>query len=149
MREIEVKVKVENLQELEEKLKSQGCVFADPVSQHDVIYEKVGGPNLYEDAKEGNIVLRIRRQPNKVEFNLKQQKSGEMDNIEYETKVDDPESLHQILLLLGWRPQVEVKKNRKKGKLDEYTICLDQVERLGTFMEIEKLTDDNADPTAV
>jgi len=52
-------------------------------------------------------------------------------------------------LILGYRPSIEVKKIRRKGKLKEYEICLDKVENLGTFVELEKLTDDNADPKKV
>ncbi len=54
-----------------------------------------------------------------------------------------------MLLILGWKPEVEVKKIRKKGKLGEYEICLDRVEKLGEYVELEKMTDDNANPDEV
>jgi adenylate cyclase class 2 len=44
---------------------------------------------------------------------------------------------------------VEVRKIRRKGKLREYEICLDQVEQLGTFVELEKLTDDDVNAEKV
>lgn len=145
MREIEVKLKTDDLESLEKKLTDKGCVLSAPIHQHDIIYSR-GGTSEWEQSKEGDIILRIRKQDNKVEFNLKQQKTSELDNLEYETKVDDPEALHQILLILGWKPEVEVKKVRRKGKLGKYEVCLDNVEQLGTYVELEKLADDNADP---
>ena len=148
MREIEVKLKTDDLLSLEEKLKQKGCVLSSPINQHDVVYSR-GSTSEWEQSKEGDIILRIRKQNDIAEFNFKQQRTSELDNIEYETKVDDPEALHQILLMLGWKPEVEVKKVRRKGKIGQYKICLDEVENLGSFVELEKLTDDNDDPIKV
>jgi adenylate cyclase, class 2 len=144
MREIEIKIKVGDLDKIQEKLKGRGCVFSDPISQRDVIYSKGGSTSEWQSAKEGDIILRIRRMNDIAEFNLKQQRSSEMDNIEYETEIEDPEVMHNILLILGWHPEVEVKKIRRKGKLGEYEICLDDVEKLGSYIEVEKLTSDDA-----
>ena len=86
---------------------------------------------------------------NCAEFTLKQQRSNESDNIEWETEVKDPEVIHNILSILEWYPSVEGKKMRRKGKLGEYEVCLDKVEKLGTFVELEKITGDNADAEEV
>jgi len=149
MREIEIKVKIKNLQEIEGKLKEKGCNLSDAISQHDVIYSKGGNNKEWGSMKEGDVIMRIRHLKDSAEFNLKQQKSSELDNIEFETKVEKPDVMHSILLMLGYSPEVEVKKNRRKGKIGEYEVCLDEVEKLGTFMEIEKLTDDDANPEDV
>lgn len=149
MREIEIKLRVNDLRSLEKKLKERGCVLSTPIRQLDTVYTRGNNVDVFAGTKEGNIVIRIRRQDDKAELNLKQQRSGELDNIECESKIDDPEAVHQILLLLGWQPQVEVKKIRRKGKLGIYEICLDQVEELGNFVELEKLTADDADPQEV
>ena len=149
MREIEIKLRVNNLEEIEKKLRDKGCVISDPISQHDVIYSLKSIKDEFESAKEGDIIIRIRHLKNTAQLNLKQQRSGEMDNLEYETEVTDPEATHSILTTLGWFPVVEVKKMRRKGKLGEYEICLDTVEKLGTFIELEKMTEDDADPESV
>ncbi|MEK7660004.1 MAG: class IV adenylate cyclase [Patescibacteria group bacterium] len=148
MREIEIKLKVKNKAELQRQLEEKGCFLSDPISQHDVNYSK-GGIDEWKNAKEGDIMPRIRYQKDFAEFNVKQQRSGEMDNTEHETKVSDPKAIHKILLLLGYQPEIEVTKIRRKGKLGEYEICLDEVEQLGSYVELEKLTDDNADPQVV
>jgi adenylate cyclase class 2 len=149
MREIEVKFKVTNMVALEEKLYARGCVLAEPIIQHDVIYSRQGGAEEFAQAKAGDVIIRLRHLVDRTELNLKKQCSSEMDNLEYETRVDDPAAMHQILLTLGWQSVVEVKKVRRQAKLGEYEICVDQVERLGDFVELEKLTSDDADPVVV
>ncbi len=150
MREIEIKVRVKNLKVLEQKLQEKGCVLSAPITQHDTIYSlKENNNDFWEQTKEGDIILRIRRLTDTTEFNLKQQRSNEMDNIEYETEVKDAEIMHQMLGVLGWIPSVEVKKLRQKGKIGDYEICLDKVEELGDFVELEKMTSEDADPNKV
>jgi adenylate cyclase class 2 len=149
MREIEIKFKVKDFKTLENDLIQQGCIFSNPINQHDITYSQRNSSLDYNCAKEGDVILRIRRQDGKSEFNIKKQCSGESDNIEHETHIDDPDEMDKILRLLDWVPQVGVKKMRKKGKWDEYEICLDKVERLGEFMEIEKMVEDDSDPEIV
>src|SRR3989344_14768 len=149
MREIEIKIRTNNLNAIKQKLAERVCVRSEPISQHVQIYSRVGSTEEWENSKEGHVVMRIRRMPQGAEFNLKMQRSNEMDNLEYETKIDDPDAMHQILAILGYAPQVTVKKLRRKGKLADYEICLDEVEELGSFVELEKLTSDDANPEVV
>jgi len=149
VREIEIKLRANNLKEVESKLAEKGCVLSEPISQHDVVYSLKGSRNEFQSAQEGDIVIRIRYLKDSAELTLKQQRSNESDNIECETEVVDPKQIHHMLELLGWYPAVEVKKIRRKGKLGLYEICLDEVERLGTFIELEKLTDENIDAEEV
>lgn len=149
MREIEIKLKVNNLEEIEKKLKDHGLVISKEITQHDIIYIHRDDKGDFTDAYEGHIALRMRYEGTVAKITLKQRRSNEMDNIEYETKVEDGEMMHEILQLLGWKPMVEVKKTRKKGKLGEYEICLDRVDKLGDFVELEKMIDDNADPEKI
>ncbi len=149
MREIEIKLRVSSLEELKTQLEKRGCFLSAPIHQHDVIYSFGGSTHEWDESKTGHVVVRIRREDGKAEFNLKQQRSSELDNIEYESEVKDPEAIHQILLIMGYRPQVEVKKVRRKGRFGEYEICLDEVAELGSFVELEKLTTDDIDPGQV
>ena len=149
MREIEIKLRVKSLEDVESKLKEKECVLSEPISQHDVIYSLKNSTEEFESAKEGDVIIRIRHLKERAQLNLKQQCSSEMDNLEYETDVNDAKETHKILETLGWHPVVEVKKIRRKGKLGEYEVCLDRVEELGDFIELEKLTEDNANPEEV
>lgn len=149
MREIEIKARVDNLRDVEKKLRERGCLLSGPISQHDTIYSLKKSTEEFESAKKGDVIIRIRRLKDKAQLNLKQQCSGEMDNLEHETEISNVEAVHKILQTLGWFPVVEVKKVRRKGNLGKYEICLDQVENLGSFVELEKMTSDDANPEKV
>ena len=149
MREIEIKLRVKDFTDLENRLVERGCILSEPISQHDVIYSEGGSTEEWKHSKEGDKVVRIRHMKDSAELTLKIQRSRDGDALEYETEVKDPDTMHQILSAFGYKPEIEVKKVRRQGKLGEYSICLDRVEELGTFMELEKLTDDSADPGVV
>jgi len=149
MREIEIKLRVANFADLEKKLNEQGCVLSEPIHQHDVVYSHGKDASIWEGMKEGYVVVRIRRDDKGAIFTLKQQRTNESDNIECETRVEDGDAMHQALLILGFVPEVEVKKIRRKGKLGNDEICLDEVEQLGTFVELERMADDDVAAQAV
>jgi adenylate cyclase class 2 len=149
MREIEIKVRANDLIGVEHKLLEKGVALSAPITQHDVIYAHKKDGREFSIPSEGDIIMRIRYYPDRAVLTLKQQKSGEMDNLEYETDVKEPDEMHSILLAIGYEPIVEVDKVRRKGKFGEYEICLDDVKRLGTFVELEKMTSEDADPQVV
>jgi hypothetical protein len=47
------------------------------------------------------------------------------------------------LNLLNFKEVVRVVKKRKKTHYKDYEICLDEIENLGTFIEIEKIGNEN------
>ena len=46
-------------------------------------------------------------------------------------------------------PFSDVSKTRQTGKLNDVEVCIDSVEGLGDFMELERLAGENADPAAI
>jgi adenylate cyclase class 2 len=149
MREIEIKLKVKDLDELEKKMSEAGCVFGKSFKQHDVIYSRVDDLKEFCDSYEGHVAVRIRREGDKTKLTVKLQCSNEMDNIEHEIHVENFDTTDEILKTLGWKRQVEVKKIRKSGKLGKYEVCLDKVDHLGDFIELEKMTENDDDPKKV
>jgi adenylate cyclase class 2 len=145
MREIEIKLRVKDLESFAKRLTAEGVVLSESISQYDRIYTKGDSVAEFDNSKAGLSVMRVRITDKGAEFNMKVQQTREMDNLEHETSVSDPEAVHTILGVLGYTPKVEVRKKRRKGKLGEYEVCLDEVEHLGTFVELEKLTDDEVD----
>ena len=63
---------------------------------------------------------------------------------EYEFAVDDGNAARQMLTALGWQEIVTVDKVRLESKTEDYTICIDEVAGLGLFIELEILTEDDA-----
>ena len=54
-----------------------------------------------------------------------------------------------IVKELGFVPFSDLSKTRRTGKLNDVEVCIDSVEGLGNFMELERLADENADPVAI
>ena len=140
-KEIEVKVKISNIEKIKQKLLELGCVFSEPIIQDDITFVDLDyGP--YDEFQSGKNILRIRKNNNKYLFTLKQPQKNELDVIERETEISDPDEFMEALFLMGYRKAVEIHKTRVKTKYNDYEICLDEVEGLGSFIEVEKITDD-------
>ncbi len=138
-KEIEVKARVGDREVLLSKMGAIGCELSEPVIQDDSIFVNFDGP--FTDYKPGTSFLRLRKSKGKVIFNLKQPQRNELDCIEHETEVVDPEQMRNILKYMGYHEAVRVHKKRQKAKYKEYEICVDEVEGLGSFIEVEKMSD--------
>lgn len=140
-KEIEVKAKVNNLDEIAGKLTELGCVLSQPITQHDTVFvENDYGP--FEQFQPKKNLLRIREAGNEFILTLKRPQSNQLDSIEHETKIYDPNETKEILALMGYHEIVKIHKTRRKTKYNEWKICLDQVDKLGSFIEVEKMADD-------
>jgi len=64
---------------------------------------------------------------------------------EIEVRVADPVKVADIFKNLSFRPVATVRKNRIIYSLNELVITLDKVEGVGSFMEIEKETEEDGD----
>mgnify|MGYP002753584511 FL=1 len=76
---------------------------------------------------------------------LKVEGQAKLVSNEYEFVVSDGNAARQMLTALGWQEIVTVDKARLESKTEDYTICIDEVAKLGLFIELEVLTEDSAD----
>lgn len=136
MREIEIKFKVENIKDIISFLEENDCKISMETYQYDTIYVKD-----LDNVKsiEGSVWLRIRRNNGKIELNYKKQSTQKIESEEIEFEVSSYEKANSFLKALGFKEWVQVNKNRRYSKYKDYNICIDEVERLGTFVEIELL----------
>ena len=142
-REIEVKAYLKNFEEIRKKLELLGCSLSEPVKQEDIIYLPNGVD--IDDVKKGTNSLRIRKEKGKYIFNLKQRMDVSLDCIERETVIADPQAMNEIIKLLGFYEFQKLTKTRRKCKYNEYEICLDEVEGLGAFVEVEKISSEDGE----
>jgi adenylate cyclase class 2 len=146
MREIEIKARLVNKPEVLAKLKEMGVSLSDPIKQHDIVYGRPGMTGGEMDA----IWLRVRTENDvKTIFTLKKPVVGQLDSLEHELEIGDGEEMKAIMRLLGFELFSDVTKHRQKGKFGEIEICVDEVDGLGSFIEAEQLTDENADHNVV
>lgn len=75
---------------------------------------------------------------------LKVEGQAKLVSDEYEFAVDDVNAARQMLTALCWQEIVTVDKVRLESKTEDYTICIDEVAGLGLFIELEILTEDDA-----
>ncbi len=131
--EIEVKFRVD-FEEIERKLKSLGAKLAQVEEQEDLYF-----------SLPSNELLRIRRIRNLGKSYLTYKlikdpgRNEEFDEIEVE--VSSFEKTREILKRLGFREDVLIKKHRLVYKLNDVTFELSNVENIGSFLDIEVISD--------
>ncbi len=142
MREIEIKFRVDNFENLIKSLEDKGCSIGEEVIQKDTIY--VFDLDNVESV-EGSVWLRVRDTNGVIELNYKRQSSSKIESREIEFKVSSYEKANSFLKELGYNEWVRVNKVRRYSKYKDFNICIDSVERLGDFVELEILVEDNND----
>lgn len=147
MIEVEIKLPVENRQELERKLQMKGFQAGKCVKEEDIYFN-----SPERDLKKRDEALRIRTVTNletESEESVLTYKGPKLDHVsmtrkELETGVENPQMMREIFCALGYEKQYMVRKKRSYYEKEKLTACVDQVEGLGNFLELEiLLTDEN------
>jgi len=131
--EIEVKFRVD-FEEIERKLKSLGAKLVRVEEQEDLYF-----------SLPSNELLRIRRIRNLGKSFLTYKlikdpgRNEEFDEIEVE--VSSFEKAREILKRLGFREDMLIRKHRLVYKLNDVTFELSNVENIGSFLDIEVISD--------
>ncbi len=137
MREVEVKFTVSNLAAVTTTLAARNIVLAEPIFQDDQAFAPVGWS--FGDSKLGVTFLRLRTVDSRHWFTLKQPGVNAQDCLEHETEVSDREQMHQAIVRMGYWATVRVAKSQRTGRHGEVSLCLDEVEGLGSFLELERM----------
>jgi predicted adenylyl cyclase CyaB len=69
-------------------------------------------------------------------------RTGALVAIEHEVTVNSKEEMKKILALMGYQKAVTITKDRTKTKYNGCEICIDEVDSIGSFIEMEKLSVD-------
>jgi len=94
--------------------------------------------------------LRLRRTDESLALTYKGPRTGEglktRREIELSLPADAADGLTEILVALGFRPVAEVRKRRAEAEIDwqeqNVHVALDEVQRVGAFVEIEVIVTD-------
>ena len=149
MREVEVKARVSNPTLVLSKLRDLKVRFGPPITQHDRVFSPASVKEKFGTRQIGVNFLRVRRQGGESFLTLKRSGTNELDSFELETTISDPGQAEKMLEALGYVLASEIKKTRRKSRLKDIEICLDEVEMLGAFIELEKLLEDDGDVSGV
>lgn len=138
--EIEIRAKINNINDVEQNIIKLGARLLKETTQVD---EYFGEINLYQ--KVGySFLMRVRNEGDKKFMTYKGAESKK-DGVweEYEFEIDDAKKTVEMFKAMGLEKVITVKKYRKEYVLDGLTICLDVIDDLGNFIEIESLDDRN------
>ncbi len=93
------------------------------------------------NSKECPYIIRIRESNNGAKLTYKSFVDGGTSWIEEETGIDNISSINAILNYLNQKSYLEIEKDRISGKFENIEINLDNIKKLGTFIELEILHD--------
>lgn len=131
---IEVEVKARYGPEVADKILAMGAVLKGTEHHHDIYFNSPS-----RDFRRTDEALRIRIKEEGARLTYKGPKLDmrTKSRLELTVALDNPMAMEKILAELGFRPSGEVRKQRTKYTLGEVTFALDDVEGLGSFLEIE------------
>jgi len=136
--EIEAKVKVDNLEPYRQLLSRLGFALCEEIDQEDQFFDTDDRSLLKSDRG-----LRIRRQTSPQSsstilcFKGPRQPGPFKKREEIELEIDDLQKARRLLELLGYKTIMSVKKKRQTAQIEPCLVCLDEVDQLGSFIEIE------------
>ncbi|MDO4458675.1 MAG: class IV adenylate cyclase [Clostridia bacterium] len=146
MIEVEVKIKVNDKAEIIEALKKQGFTKGKTLRESDTYFKAE-----FHDFIAIGDALRIRRTEN-LDTGEKEDmityKGPRLDTRtktreELETGVEDSDLMEKVFTNLGFEKVNPVVKVREYYHLDNLTACVDRVEGLGSFLELEIIVSEN------
>ena len=145
MIEVEIKLKIDTIEMVQSQLQRLGFTGAGTVKETDKYFDNAGG-----EIRNGDSALRIReivdmetgKSQSQITFKGKKLDQITMTRPEYETGVESAEVLEQILEALGYEAvQPFVVKERQQFARGNMNACLDRVEGLGDFLELEVMAE--------
>lgn len=140
MKEVEVKIRIDDADATVAALEKQGCVFSQTIVQRDIVYIANDQPTVPVPA--GVNVLRIRVEKDRKIFTLKRSDFGNnLSKLEHEVEIEDEARMGEIIKLLDYKIIADTTKARRKCKIENFEICVDRVNELGDYLEIEEMTD--------
>jgi adenylate cyclase, class 2 len=136
--EIEAKFKVESLEPYIERVVQSGGEWLDELEQRDQFFDHADHSLLKADS---GLRLRIEKglKTNRTQLCFKgpRQKGQYKRREEIEFDVSDEKMATMLLEALGFITTLVVEKTRRMAQLDSCYVCLDEVNGLGSFIEIE------------
>jgi adenylate cyclase class 2 len=118
-------------------LEKRGVVLSAPFCQDDQAYAPDGW--AYGDDRRGVPFARLRTVHGRHVFTLKRPAENVLSCEEHETAVADREQMHRAVVAMGFRPTVRIVKMRRTGTLGDLVLCVDELDGLGVFLEVERM----------
>ena len=145
--EVEVKINIEHPEDISQKLKAAGGFLLGSSIQNDTY---LNAP--HRDYAQTDEALRIRSTPDGAEITYKGPKlegMGAKAREEMNIPIKDPAIFIRLFSALGFIPTARVEKVREEWSYRGTKVSLDRVSGLGTYAEIEVITEKSDCTTAL
>jgi adenylate cyclase class 2 len=147
VREVEVKFRLVDAADVVTRLTERGIILGAAFVQDDQAYAPDGWS--YGDPKIGVSFVRLRSVDGAHTFTLKRPLENALSCVEHESRVEDREAMHAAILAMGFYPTVRIVKTRRCAHVAGMEICLDEVDGVGSFIELERIVADETSGDAV
>jgi len=141
--EIEAKVLLDDAERLRlvQVIERAGLTLSDPVVQRDVYFKERGFRQRVHGP--GSCLVRVRYEFGRTTLNMKRltQRDGVWEEVE--TPVGNGMVAESIIQSIGGEHAVTVTKSRRSARLDRLDILIDDVQDLGSFLEVAVETDED------
>ncbi|MCK4808161.1 MAG: class IV adenylate cyclase [Candidatus Aenigmarchaeota archaeon] len=141
MIEVEVRARVDSLDDVRKILDNMGAKLVKSSTQVDKVFELDKFLDSEHRVLEGGIIARIRQDDGKTKVQFKEISRTDGAGMELSSEVGDISLAVEFLEKLDFKECFTSRKKRDKYSYDGFIICLDDVELLGTFIEVEKMVD--------
>jgi adenylate cyclase class 2 len=139
MYEVELKVRADH-DAVRSRLAEMDAERVGAVRQADTYYDAP-----HREFAETDEALRLRRERDeddrseaRVTYKGPLVEAASKTREEFETGVTDGETMDEVFQSLGFSPAATVEKRRERFAVEGYTVTLDDVADLGTFVEVER-----------
>jgi adenylate cyclase class 2 len=125
-----------------------GVALSPPVRQDDQAYAPTGWS--YGDDRIKVAFARLRTQDDQHLFTVKRPINDVRTCIEHESVVSDRAAMHNAIMLMGYQPTVRIVKTRRTALVGgRVALCVDEVEGVGAFVEVEVIATNDEDHDAL
>lgn len=138
MIEMELRALLTNKLQVKRKLEQHGCKWEAIGIQIDTIYERCDMQQIVNMP-----IFRIRRSDEKKLLTLKVFMEDLDTAEEFEIEISDDIIMDKMLQRIGFLPKIQVVKRRQFVEYGKFIICMDEIDELGDFIEIENISEKN------
>ena len=137
MIEIEINARVKDFSEIKKSLEEKQAVQLGAYKQIDIVF---GHPKFLDENNfiiDGGLSARIRQKNDEIFVDFKEITRA-TGGIEMRCESHSMEGAKEFLEKLGFEEAFTTVNFREKYELNDFVVCLDNVEKLGKFIEVEK-----------
>ncbi len=146
MIEVEIRAKVRDFAPIKQRLVEMAGQFLKKEKMVDYIFGRAKDLDSEHKVIDGHFSARLRQKNDKISVEFKEIKRAGA-GMEFSSPVSSIESGLNFLEKLDFERAFVVAKTRETYEYQEFEICLDEVEQLGLFIEIEHHSKEDNDKT--